>query len=163
MKISEELETIVQFAREEAMRTGCYTIRPEHLMLGILRQGDNSAMPVLEAAGIETATARKAMEAGIFHEHSVPYRDIDSVRLSTSSDTVLNLATAKAIAAGKDETTAADLLQALAAGTGCCADFLSSRGCTSQSSPAGDKAPVISGKQLQALISALKTENNICS
>lgn len=165
MKISQELETIVQYAREEAMRTGSYAIGPEHLLLGILRHGDNSAARSLSLSGIDPASAKKAMEVRLFQEHSIPYRDIDSVRLSPESDTVLNLATAKAIAAGRSETLAIDLLRALAAGTGFCAGYLKG----TDFYPAAGEAPekkagtVITEEQIQALLAGIKAENPICS
>ena len=43
MKISDELNLIVRYAREEAMRTGSYGIGTDHLVLGILRHADNNA------------------------------------------------------------------------------------------------------------------------
>ena len=44
MKISKEFDAIVGFAREEAMRTGSYSIEADHLFLGILRHGGNAAV-----------------------------------------------------------------------------------------------------------------------
>ena len=41
IRISEELNSIINYAREEAMRTGSYGIGPDHLFLGIIRHGDN--------------------------------------------------------------------------------------------------------------------------
>ena len=37
IKISRELNIIINFARDEAMRTGSYGISPDHLLLGIIR------------------------------------------------------------------------------------------------------------------------------
>ena len=49
MKISDEFDAIVGFAREEAMRTGSYSIDADHLFLGILRHGSNRAVEVLRS------------------------------------------------------------------------------------------------------------------
>ena len=43
IKISDELNDIIRYARDEAMRTGSYGIGPDHLFLGILRHGENAA------------------------------------------------------------------------------------------------------------------------
>ena len=36
IKVTEELNRIINYAREEAMRTGSYGIGPDHLMLGLI-------------------------------------------------------------------------------------------------------------------------------
>jgi len=43
IRISDELNDIIRYARDEAMRTGSYGIGPDHLFLGVLRHGDNAA------------------------------------------------------------------------------------------------------------------------
>ena len=47
IRISEELNLILNFSREEAMRTGSYGIGPDHMMLGIIRHCDNQACEIL--------------------------------------------------------------------------------------------------------------------
>ena len=47
MRIAEELNDIVKYAREEAMRTGSYGIGVDHLMLGLLRHAENNACRAL--------------------------------------------------------------------------------------------------------------------
>ena len=42
IKISDELNNIIRYAREEAMRTGSYGIGPDHLFLGMMRQADTN-------------------------------------------------------------------------------------------------------------------------
>ena len=37
IQISDQLNGIIKYAREEAMRTGSYGIGPDHLFLGIIR------------------------------------------------------------------------------------------------------------------------------
>ena len=39
LRISDQLHSIINYSREEAMRTGCYGIAPDHLLLGILDTG----------------------------------------------------------------------------------------------------------------------------
>ena len=47
IKVSEELNFIIRYAGDEAMRTGYYAIGHDHLFLGIIRHGDNDACRVL--------------------------------------------------------------------------------------------------------------------
>ena len=43
IKFSPELLCILNYARDEAMRTGSYGIGPDHLFLGIIRHVENPA------------------------------------------------------------------------------------------------------------------------
>ncbi|MBO7764082.1 MAG: Clp protease N-terminal domain-containing protein, partial [Bacteroidales bacterium] len=47
LRLPKEINEIVGISREEAMRTGCYDITPDHLVLGIIRHKDNSAYELL--------------------------------------------------------------------------------------------------------------------
>ena len=55
IQISDQLNGIIKYAREEAMRTGSYGIGPDHLFLGIIRHEDNNAFQVLQGLGVEPA------------------------------------------------------------------------------------------------------------
>ena len=48
IQISDALNGIIKYAREEAMRTGSYGIGPDHLFLGIIRHEENTAFQVLQ-------------------------------------------------------------------------------------------------------------------
>ena len=41
LQVSDELNLVIKYAREEAMRTGSYGIGPDHLFLGLIRQEEN--------------------------------------------------------------------------------------------------------------------------
>ena len=43
---SQKLSDILEFSREEAGRLRCDSIGPEHLLLALLRDGDNNATTV---------------------------------------------------------------------------------------------------------------------
>ena len=59
ISISDELNSIINFSREEAMRTGSYGIAPDHLFLGILRHRENTAVDVLRGNGIDIEEMKK--------------------------------------------------------------------------------------------------------
>lgn len=113
MKISEEFDTIVGFAREEAMRTGSYSIEADHLFLGILRHGSNAAVEALKSRGIDAAECKSEIDSLIFHEHSIPYSNEDDIRLSREGSNTVNLAIADAIAEGAQEAGALHLMKAV--------------------------------------------------
>ena len=47
-QLSEELNQILSYSKEEAMRLGSYTITPDHIVLGIIRHQDNEAFEIIK-------------------------------------------------------------------------------------------------------------------
>lgn len=113
MRISEELNTIVKYAREEAMRTGSYGIGTDHLMLGVLRHADNIACRALTGLGIDTEEMKKFIDLHIFRQGTIPYSDIDQVVLSRSAQSILNLTILEATRLRSTETDSLHLLLAI--------------------------------------------------
>lgn len=113
MKISQEFDAIVGFAREEAMRTGSYSIEADHLFLGILRHGGNSAVQALRTSGIDTAACKKEIDSLIFREQGIPYGREDEIRLGREGSNTVSLAIAEAISEGAEEAGAVHLLKAI--------------------------------------------------
>ena len=113
MKISKEFDAIVGFAREEAMRTGSFSIEADHLFLGILRHGSNSAVEALRSSGIDTMDCKREIDTLIFHDLGIPYGREDDVRLGREGSNTVSLAIAEAIADGAEETGAIHLLKAI--------------------------------------------------
>ena len=58
---SEHADRVLDLAREEADRFGHRYLGPEHLVLGVLRDGRSGASRVLEAHGVDLAAARAAL------------------------------------------------------------------------------------------------------
>ena len=48
-KFSPRLNEVLSYSREEAIRLGHNAIGPEHFLLGILREGNGSAIMILKA------------------------------------------------------------------------------------------------------------------
>jgi ATP-dependent Clp protease ATP-binding subunit ClpC len=55
---SQHAQRVLHLAREEAERSGHCYLGPEHLVLGVLHDGDSGASRVLEAHGVNLAAAR---------------------------------------------------------------------------------------------------------
>ena len=91
MRISDELNLIVRYAREEAMRTGSYGIGIDHLVLGVLRHADNDACRALRGLGADPEELKQFIDMHIFRQGSIPYSDADQVVLSRSAQSLLNL------------------------------------------------------------------------
>ena len=59
---SSRVQMVIQFAREEAMRLGHDYIGTEHLLLGLLREGEGVAAEILKNIGLDLEELRKAIE-----------------------------------------------------------------------------------------------------
>ena len=76
IKISRELNVIMNFARDEAMRTGSYGISPDHLFLGIIRHGDNGAADTLRALGVDLDEFKKFIDERIRTDKYIPFSEL---------------------------------------------------------------------------------------
>lgn len=113
MQISKELNTIISYAREEAMRTGCYNISADHLFLGILRHGDNQACRVMEELDVNLEAMKCNVEQVLFHQETIPYCDDDKIRLDLSAKKILSLSIYEALAMYAREASSIHLLLSL--------------------------------------------------
>ena len=90
ISISDELNSIVNYSREEAMRTGSFGIAPDHLFLGILRHRENSAADTLKGLGIDVEEMKQFIDSHIFTNEHIPYSEIENVRFSRGAQNVLS-------------------------------------------------------------------------
>jgi hypothetical protein len=61
-RFTEEARRVLDLAREEAERFGHRFVGPEHLVLGLLRDGGNPAAGILQARGVDLAAARATLD-----------------------------------------------------------------------------------------------------
>ncbi len=61
-KFSPRVKDVISFSREEALRLGHDYIGTEHLLLGIIREGEGVAMQLLKSLGIDVPKLRKSIE-----------------------------------------------------------------------------------------------------
>lgn len=59
---SREVEESISYGREEALRLGSRSIGPEHLLLGLLRQGDNAAFYMLKCRPVDMKALKEDLE-----------------------------------------------------------------------------------------------------
>ena len=113
MRIAEELNDIVKYAREEAMRTGSYGIGVDHLMLGLLRHAENNACRALAGLGIELSEFKSIIDSHIFLQDSIPYSHIEKVGFSRGAQSILNLSILEATRLKNEEADSIHLLLAI--------------------------------------------------
>jgi ATP-dependent Clp protease ATP-binding subunit ClpA len=59
-RLTEQAHRVLDLAREEAERSGHRYLGPEHVLLGLLAEGQSGAARVLRATGVDLAAARAA-------------------------------------------------------------------------------------------------------
>ena len=91
LQVSEDLNRIIAYAREEAMRTGSYGIGPDHLFLGIIRHEDNAAFRSIQSLGVEPADLKSFIDQRIFTNETIPYEQLDHISFSRQAQNVLSI------------------------------------------------------------------------
>ena len=91
LQVSDELNLVIKYAREEAMRTGSYGIGPDHLFLGLIRQEENAAFRILQNLGVEPAELKAFIDQRIFTNETIPYDQIDHINFSRQAQNVLSI------------------------------------------------------------------------
>ncbi len=132
MILTEEIRTILLYSRDEAMRTGCYAIAPEHLLLGILRHGDNAAVRTLGQFGLDPAAVKADLDGRVFREQAIPYSDEDDISFTRSALNICSYTLMEAMRCNQD-VSSIHLLAALCDCPGdFCSTYLHGRGITLQ-------------------------------
>ncbi len=113
IRISNELNDIIRYARDEAMRTGNYGIGPDHLFLGILRHADNSAYKALLGLGVDVENFKRFIDSHIFTNDPIPYSESDKISFTRYAQNVLSITVLEASKQGVAEAGSLHLLLAL--------------------------------------------------
>lgn len=118
IRVSEELNGIIAFSREEAMRTGSYGIGNDHLFLGIIRHRENCAYGTLNELEADLDQMKRFIDSKINTNETIPYSDLDKITFSRGSQNVLSLTILEATQLRSEEAGPQHLLLALCRATG---------------------------------------------
>ncbi|MDR0415261.1 MAG: ATP-dependent Clp protease ATP-binding subunit [Prevotellaceae bacterium] len=88
---TKKLDDVINFSKEEALRLGNHAIGTEHLMLGILRDGNNSAIDVLSSLGVDLQNLKEAIEKEVRGHDELSVKDIDKLIFLKSVERVLKM------------------------------------------------------------------------
>ena len=113
IRISDELNDIIRYAKDEAMRTGSYGIGPDHLFLGILRHGDNAAFRTVTGLGIDADNFKRFIDSHIFTNEPIPYSESDKISFTRYAQNVLSITVMEASKQNSSEAGSCHLLLAL--------------------------------------------------
>ncbi len=90
-KFSQRIKDVLSYSKEEAIRLGNTEIAPEHLLLGILREGEGVAIDVLVSLGVNLFQLRKDIESLLSSAGPIKITDTDNIPLLKSSERILKL------------------------------------------------------------------------
>lgn len=113
IKITEELNAIISYSKEEAMRTGCYLITPDHLFLGIIRHGNNAAISALKAYNVDINELKDFIDSIIATNQKITYSEIDDISFSRTAQNTLSITLLQATVYKQKEAGSQHLLLAL--------------------------------------------------
>jgi ATP-dependent Clp protease ATP-binding subunit ClpC len=89
---SNKIKDVLSYSREEAVRLGNSSIETEHLFLGILRDGEGTAIKVLLKMGVDLAAMKNEIEQSLKAKvEQIEYIDPDSIPLLKATERVLKL------------------------------------------------------------------------
>ena len=113
ISISNELNYIISYSREEAMRTGSYGIAPDHLFLGILRHKENAATDTLRGLGTDIAEFKQFIDSKIFTNEIIPYDELENITFTRGTQNILSFAILEATKLTSPQVASQHLLLAL--------------------------------------------------
>jgi ATP-dependent Clp protease ATP-binding subunit ClpC len=90
-QFSQRVKDILGYSKEEAIRLGNSHISPEHLFLGILRDGESVAIEILINQGIDLMVLKGSLEKSIKVESPVNVTDHEVIPLLRSTERILKL------------------------------------------------------------------------
>ncbi len=89
-KFSPQVKDVISFSREEALRLGHDYIGAEHLLLGLIREGDGMAIKILVSLGVDTSKLRRAIEDAVRGTSSVTV-NLGNIPLTKQAEKVLKI------------------------------------------------------------------------
>ena len=89
-KFSPRVKDVISFSREEALRLGHDYIGVEHLLLGIIREGEGVAVKIIENSNIDLKELRKVLESNLESGNS-KQTDTNNIPLIKQAEKVLKI------------------------------------------------------------------------
>ncbi|HEX7411735.1 MAG TPA: ATP-dependent Clp protease ATP-binding subunit [Bacteroidales bacterium] len=89
-KFSQRVKDVLAYSREEALRLGNEYIGVEHLLLGIIREGEGMAIQILKYLGVDLLEVRKSIETAIA-SYAHREKEVDNLPLVKQAERALKL------------------------------------------------------------------------
>ena len=88
---SPKVKEIISYSREEALRLGNDFIGTEHLLLGLIREGEGVAIRTLQNLNVDLFDLRKELEVAIKDKGTKPLANINSLPLTKQAEKVIRI------------------------------------------------------------------------
>ena len=88
---SAQVKEIISYSREEALRLGNDFIGTEHLLLGVIREGENTALKVLQNLNVDLYELRKEVEMAVKDKSGKNIQNINSLPLTRQAEKVIRV------------------------------------------------------------------------
>ena len=88
---SPQVKEIISYSREEALRLGNDFIGTEHLLLGLIRDGENTAITILKRFNVDLYELRKEVELTVKDKTGKNIANINSLPLTKQAEKVIRI------------------------------------------------------------------------
>ncbi|MFN0081091.1 MAG: ATP-dependent Clp protease ATP-binding subunit [Ferruginibacter sp.] len=88
---STQVKEIISYSREEALRLGNDFIGTEHLVLGLIRDGENTAVKILKTLNVDVYELRKEIELAVKDKTGKNIANINSLPLTKQAEKVIRI------------------------------------------------------------------------
>ena len=88
---STQVKEIISYSREEALRLGNDFIGTEHLVLGLIRDGENTAIRILKSLNVDLYELRKEIEMAVKDKTGKNIANINSLPLTKQAEKVIRI------------------------------------------------------------------------
>jgi ATP-dependent Clp protease ATP-binding subunit ClpC len=88
---STQVKNIISYSREEALRLGNDFINVEHLVLGIIRDGENTVVNILKSLNVDLYEFRKELELAVKDKTGKALANANSVPLTKQAEKVIRV------------------------------------------------------------------------
>ncbi len=112
-KFSQRIKDVLSYSKEEAIRLGNTEIGPEHLFLGILREGEGIAIDILITLGANLYDLRRDIENSLNPSGPIKVTQAENIPLLRSSERILKLVYLEAKSLNKSTIDTGHLLLAI--------------------------------------------------
>ncbi|MBX9448229.1 MAG: ATP-dependent Clp protease ATP-binding subunit [Taibaiella sp.] len=91
-KLSQNVKEIISYSREEAIRLGNDFIGVEHLMLGLIREGEGTAVKNLQKLSLNLFEIRKELESIIRGKSNAAAKQLQNLPLTRQAEKIIRVA-----------------------------------------------------------------------
>jgi hypothetical protein len=88
-EFSNRMKDVFNYVREEVIRLGDKNIGVEHLFLGIIREGEGTAMRVLTTLEVNTRELRKSIESKIINKENIKSIEKNTIEFKKQAERIL--------------------------------------------------------------------------